>query len=398
MNARRRSSALPWGPMGSFPALPPNAPLSQSDGTRGDVSRVAAERERIWGMQQQLCLPHGELSALVLATLETLHATAQAVGMAAWVEMLWAIQHGIDGCMEQARAKGSEVGSTGLASVDLRHEATALVIAHFYLGLLDVSPLNRTEAAHLCSLPITLTTRMNAHRHAQKWTKEALDRLQRSALKPPREFAPLVALINVYVHALPAMPDPPDGCLHMITPATVDAPHSCECLFAYGLTQLCKGRPDRASLVMAVCKDNTLCQLEDERRAVLADWLALSSEGRATLAKTAGQEASCRSDRIQRALAFISSQIDTKFTATELANVCGVTARTISENFRAVFHKTVLACVTEERMRFALTLLQDRSLSMDMVAAKVGFQSSCGFAKGFFRTYGHMPVRPMHDA
>lgn len=137
--------------------------------------------------------------------------------------------------------------------------------------------------------------------------------------------------------------------------------------------------------------------LADERRDIIMGWLGHSKNDE-ILDADKGPDATRRADRIQRALTFISTHIETKLTTTELANISGVSARTISDDFRAVFHKAVLAYVTAERMRVALKLLQDRSLALEQVASKVGFQCTFSFTKAFVRTYGHMPVKPMTDA
>lgn len=417
---RTHIHAMP-APAGAFPrrvfATPPHTKAAESG------RRISLELERIWRMQQQLGLPQGKLSELVQAALQTMRAPAKRIGMHMWVDMLLAIQQALDHRIADARATAREMGQ-GQPSVDDRaHRMTAQVIAYFYIGLLEVSPLK--PAAPLGPLdPVSITGHLDRHRLAQHLTKEALAHLHQSGLKPPEEFASLVSLINVLVNALNDMPDPPGGLLHMIIPATMDAPHSCECLYAYALTQLHKGRLDRAALVLDVCRHNALrrgqrllaallltdlhhartalnegarsADLAEEYLLILKCWLGHSQAHPNEAAE--GLLAIRRADRIQRALSFIGTHIDTKFTTHELANVCGVSARTIAEDFRAVFHKTVLAYVTEERMRVALGLLQDRSLPLEAVSAKVGFQSPFGFTKAFLRTYGHMPVRPMSNA
>jgi AraC-like DNA-binding protein len=408
-------------PAGVFPKwVPATHPQTKA---RESSRRISLELERIWRLQQQLSLPQGKLSELVQAALQTIRAPAKRVGMLMWVDMLLAIQQGLDHRIEEARATACEMGLAPPSVDDRAHRMTAQVIAYFYIGLLEVSPLKQAIPPGQ-SDAISITRHLERHRLAQCLTKEALGHLHQSGLKPPEEFASLVSLINVLVNALNDMPDPPGGLLHMIIPATMDAPHSCECLYAYALTQLHKGRLDRAALVLDVCRHNTLrrgqrllaallltdlhhartalnegvvpTDLAEEYQLILKCWLGHSKEDANEAVE--GLLAMRRADRIQRALAFIGTHIDTKFTTHELANVCGVSARTIAEDFRAVFHKTVLAYVTEERMRVALGLLQDRSLPLEAVSAKVGFQSPFGFTKAFLRTYGHMPVRPMSNA
>lgn len=402
---------------GAFPKNAHADPRAKGNGTR-----IALELARIWGMQQQLGLPHDQLSDLVHASLQALQAQAQRARMGSWVDMLLAIQQAIDHRIEQARVAVRGWGTP--ADDHPAHRATARVMACFYIGLLEVSPLNESEAldgkAHA-----SIAGRLNRHRQAQGQTKEALGHLQQTGLKPPGECAALIMLITVFINALHGLSDPPDGLLHMVAPATADAPHSGECLYAYALTQLQKGRPDRAMLVLDVCKQNAMrrgqrllaalllpdlhvsqpsrddsaCsfQFAKERQLILKCWLGQSvHEGGP--GNSSGLQAARRADRIERALTFISTHIDLKFTVTELANLCGVSTRTISEDFRAVFHKTGLAYVTEERMRVALKLLHDRSLPLEAVSAKVGFHTQFGFTKAFVRTYGHMPVRPVSEA
>ncbi len=410
-----RSSAPP----GIFPRPP--ARVSRGELAKHDGVRVAAELDRIWRMQQALDMPQHKLNELVIAALESIRPMANDVGMAPWVDMLCAIQHGIDGETEQARCMANAISDarTERGANDAR-QVVAKAVAHFYIGLLEASPL-RHAAHHASPQTDSAAAHLARHRRAQVPTKGALAQLQHMGVKPPQELAPLIAMMATLSSALHDLPPPPGGYLHMILPATADTAHSCECLFAYGLTQLSKGRTDRAAFAMEVCNDSAMrrghrlmaaliqpvwlhCLTDVNpsadhadraalREAILERWNNQGQHGDA--APDTNQETIRRADRIQRALAFIAAHIDVKFTATELANACGVSSRTVSEDFRAVFHKTVLAYVTEERMRTALALLQDRSLPLEVVASKVGFQSSFGFSKAFFRTYGHMPTRPM---
>jgi len=331
-----------------------------------------------------------------------------------------AIQHGIDHRISEARVLAKGIGAIEPATEDPAHHLTAQIVAYFYIGLLDVSPLRPLDPIDGQN-QATFNERMDQHRRAQAPTLATLQQLCQTGLKPPAELVPLVTLIAVFVNALHEMPAPPEGHLHMLIPATTDSHHSCECLHAYALAQISKNRHDRAVLTLRVCKDKSLRRGHRLLAALaLSDLISVSSTpdmGIATcrLAKNRGEilehwsgQASCmseaepevspdtprRADRIQLALAFISSHIDTKFTIMEMANVCGASARTLADDFRSVFHKTVLDYVTEERMRVALTLLKQTSLPMEAIAVRVGFQSTLGFNKAFFRTYGHLPQRP----
>lgn len=125
--------------------------------------------------------------------------------------------------------------------------------------------------------------------------------------------------------------------------------------------------------------DLMLHLLRERHGAPLVDLLArtLLLDGRQAQAKFIAPELLANGDAL---VARITSGIEARFpnppTVAELASSLGMTERTLSRHVRRVTGRSTLALVHSVKVRRAQVLLQSTRLSIDEVAAEVGYQDA----------------------
>jgi AraC-like DNA-binding protein len=86
------------------------------------------------------------------------------------------------------------------------------------------------------------------------------------------------------------------------------------------------------------------------------------------------------------------------WTVEELARACNLSRSAFAERFVARVGTPPATYLAHVRLDAAATLLQDTSLSVALVAAKVGYTSEAAFSRAFKRVYGTPPARWRRDA
>lgn len=94
---------------------------------------------------------------------------------------------------------------------------------------------------------------------------------------------------------------------------------------------------------------------------------------------------------VQAAIRLISAKLDETPVLAEIARQVGTHEKRLTAAFRARLGVTVYGYLREERLRRACTLLRESSVSIDNVAALVGFRSACNFSTAFRERMGVTP-------
>ncbi|MEM9804583.1 MAG: AraC family transcriptional regulator [Cyanobacteria bacterium P01_D01_bin.56] len=95
--------------------------------------------------------------------------------------------------------------------------------------------------------------------------------------------------------------------------------------------------------------------------------------------------------RVQQAAAILRSHLETPPCQTTLAQLVGVSDRTLRRGFKQLFGTTVLGYLTEQRLLYAERLLRDTSLSVTEVVHCCGYSNQGHFAATFKRRFGITP-------
>lgn len=94
---------------------------------------------------------------------------------------------------------------------------------------------------------------------------------------------------------------------------------------------------------------------------------------------------------VQAATRLIDTLLDQPPSLAEIARRVGTHEKRLTLAFRARLGTTVYGYLREERLRRACTLLRESSISIDNVAALVGFRSACNFSTAFRERIGVTP-------
>jgi AraC-like DNA-binding protein len=100
-------------------------------------------------------------------------------------------------------------------------------------------------------------------------------------------------------------------------------------------------------------------------------------------------------DRFELACRHVQANLGRRVALQELADLCGVSARTLTQDFHDCAGTTPLAHINEAKIRHAQVLLaQGRSIKE--VATALGFDSVLGFSKAYARVCGMPPQEGKH--
>ncbi len=97
-------------------------------------------------------------------------------------------------------------------------------------------------------------------------------------------------------------------------------------------------------------------------------------------------------DPVDRALEFIGANLHRRLTVDEIAEVVGLSARSLRRGFQRRFGVAVADEVNRRRMRFASHQLL-MGFSVGEVSAMVGIQDAAQFSRAFSRSFGIPPKR-----
>ncbi|NKJ45775.1 AraC family transcriptional regulator [Burkholderia sp. SG-MS1] len=98
-----------------------------------------------------------------------------------------------------------------------------------------------------------------------------------------------------------------------------------------------------------------------------------------------------KSDRIQKAIDYASANLRSALTVDELAHVAGLSPRQFSRAFSTETGQSPAKAVEHLRVEAARLMLEKGRLSMDVIAAVVGFSDRERMRRAFLRTIGQPP-------
>ncbi|MFM0037956.1 GlxA family transcriptional regulator [Paraburkholderia strydomiana] len=98
-----------------------------------------------------------------------------------------------------------------------------------------------------------------------------------------------------------------------------------------------------------------------------------------------------KSDRIQKAIDYASANLRSALTVDELAYVAGLSPRQFSRAFSTETGQSPAKAVEHLRVEAARLMLEKGRLSMDVIAAEVGFSDRERMRRAFLRTIGQPP-------
>ncbi len=100
-----------------------------------------------------------------------------------------------------------------------------------------------------------------------------------------------------------------------------------------------------------------------------------------------------RDPAIARALSLIHEQPHSMWTVEGLAHQVAQSRATFARRFAELVGETPLAYLTRWRMCLATKLLSETELSLDEIAARVGYETAAAFSKAFRRSHASAPGR-----
>jgi transcriptional regulator GlxA family with amidase domain len=102
-------------------------------------------------------------------------------------------------------------------------------------------------------------------------------------------------------------------------------------------------------------------------------------------------ELDAKSDRIQNALVYAKSHLQTALTVDQLADVANLSARQFSRAFRAETGRSPAKAVESLRVEAARAMMEEGQLSIDVVARESGFADRNRMRRAFLRAFGQPP-------
>lgn len=110
-------------------------------------------------------------------------------------------------------------------------------------------------------------------------------------------------------------------------------------------------------------------------------------------ASSSGWLAAVRDPEIGRALKFLHAHPEEKWNVEDLAREVGVSRSAFARRFTEMLGESPIRYLTGWRMQLAKGLLQDRQLSVAMVAEKIGYDSDVTFNRAFHKHVGVPPAQ-----
>jgi len=133
-------------------------------------------------------------------------------------------------------------------------------------------------------------------------------------------------------------------------------------------------------------------QLATARMADLLLVHILGEHLRASAERRAGMLRGMADQGIARAMLAIHDHPERPWTVALLASACYLSRTVFSERFRQLVGMTPMQYLTSYRMAVAAEKLKDPALTLDAVAAAVGYESDKAFARAFQRWNGMTPA------
>ena len=98
-------------------------------------------------------------------------------------------------------------------------------------------------------------------------------------------------------------------------------------------------------------------------------------------------------ERVFRAIAIASRDLERAWTVADLASEAGMSRTAFATRYREMLGDTPLRGLARMRLRQAALLLQDGIESVDVIALRVGYATATPFIRAFRREFGATPAR-----
>jgi len=104
-------------------------------------------------------------------------------------------------------------------------------------------------------------------------------------------------------------------------------------------------------------------------------------------------EGALSSRQLNHVCDFIAEHLSDDISLPALASITGLSTAEFSRRFKTSTGEAPYAYVTHQRIRHAMWLLRDASVSIDSIAKRVGYLNGSQFARAFQRVVGRSPTR-----
>lgn len=96
---------------------------------------------------------------------------------------------------------------------------------------------------------------------------------------------------------------------------------------------------------------------------------------------------------IEKVRQLLESNLATSHSLDELAQLAGTNRTSLNKHFRILFGASVFEWLSEQRLQKAAQLLSTTQLSVQALAAEVGYENSASFSTAFKRRFGMPPAK-----
>ena len=101
---------------------------------------------------------------------------------------------------------------------------------------------------------------------------------------------------------------------------------------------------------------------------------------------------------LARALALIHNEYARSWTLETLARAAGASRATLARNFVAAVGTTPMRFLTQRRLGVAETMMERTTMTLEAIAAEVGYGSAFSLSKAFKREFGAAPTQSVRGA
>ncbi len=365
----------------------------------------------LWSMQDGLTLPKAKASALATSVLATLKDHPERSLAVEWLPIIEAQQLALDGDIPAARSLLSSLRDQHAIHGSPLSMACE-VFGWYRLALLTAGPLTAES--------LKPGLRQSSHQAqplqvAMASALPTLDRLKSQPKQLPRSVQAHLSRIAIVAHPPSSSAFGQSDWLRLLHDSlrTADGIQRAHAILALGLAYRSQGLAERAhecfvqtratatqlqwqqgawsSGIELLSLDHSDPELAPSLHEWLVAWQRDTTEASTRPAEQDSQTARSPHARVDRATAIIRQDVGRRYSVEALARDCGVSSRTLSQDFKDVLGVTPLAFITHERMVRARQLLSEGEHALIDVAIKVGYDTALGLSKAYAKTFGELP-------
>ncbi len=371
----------------------------------------------LWTLQESQKLNQDTARALAQSVMATLGDHPDIEAVSPWLTIIQAQQLALDGDLSSARAL---LSSFQLEAIDQRSPVSLAceVMGWYRLALLIECPVS-AEMIQGCAHPDARG--VHRYQRALAPANTALRALTHHQKPLPHSMKAHVARISAVARADDPLTWHQKDRTQLLHD-TVRAPsalHRAHAMLALGLSCRAQGQDVRSracftqawelamalhwqqgawvsgiellSLPAAQADGPPPPGLATALRAMLPTGQAGASQGGLDHAEANTEASGGRPSRLESAMAYVRQHLARRISVEQLARHCGVTPRTLGQDFKDKLGISPLEFMTQERMQLAQQLLADGQRSLIEVARMVGYDTALGLSKAYAKTFGGPP-------